>query len=516
MNLYNKERPLLFKDVVGQDKVISQLTGLLASDNRPTAFLFIGPRGTGKTTIARIMARSVNCESPNGVEPCNECASCRSILAGANMDVKELDAASNNKVEDIRELIQNTQYAAVGKRKVYILDEVHMLSQGAFNALLKTLEEPPDGCYFILCTTEEHKVPATIQSRCSRFYFERMEMAVITEYLASICDKYNVAYELDGLKLIARAADGCMRDALSILEPGMLNESLSTQMIRENLGLMEEDAVFGILQGIITGNAEEAVKTFHEVCKKGNSVAALLKEIMSACCDIVYVQQSRTTENIINTEQYIRNIKMIAGISSVEDILHIAAGLAEVYSVSSQHGNIGFFVEMEILKLIASESSYKALENRVILLEEKVAAWEANTAVIQKKPPIPCNQQDQYAGNTFDTQGMHSDDTGQVIPAGGDAKSQSDYPDTEDFDDGGLLPGDNSSLVKSDPNNDLTPENNFRPYPQHGTETTVLDDGSKVIGSINIFGTSGQEQNDQPAAASNEDIMSLGMFAGFV
>lgn len=503
MNLYNKERPLQFRDVVGQDKVVIQLKGLLVSDHMPTAFLFIGPRGTGKTTVARIMARSINCDATNEAEPCNTCKSCRSIMAGENMDVRELDAASNNKVEDIRELIQSTQYAAVGKKKIYILDEVHMLSQGAFNALLKTLEEPPEGCYFILCTTEEHKVPATILSRCSRFYFERMEVSVIADYLASICDKYNVAYELDGLRLIARAAEGCMRDALSILEPGMLNECLSTEMIREHLGLMEEEAVFGILQGIIKGNAAEAMESFHEIVKRGNSIAILLKEIMSACCDIAYTLQSGTTEKIINTEKYIQNVRLTAEIVSVDEILHIATGLAEVYSISSQHGNMDFFVEIEILKLIASESSYQALNKRVVLLEEQVSTLKISLANSQK--PATVINPEKPGEHSCETR-RSSEDSKHIITIDEEVKQQGAYPDTEEFRDGEMLPGDSSSMER----NGLAQKTNRQSC------ESVLDDGSKVVGSINLFGTSEQEKDNQPAADSNEDFLDLGMFAGFV
>ena len=198
MAIYNEYRPLTLEEVRGQEPIKNQLKAMFESGSVPNALLFVGPRGTGKTTIARIVARFVNCSDPHG-DPCNECESCKSILAGASPDVLELDAASNNKVDDVRAIIENAQYSPVGNMKVYILDEVHMFSQGAWNALLKILEEPPKNVLFILCTTEEQKIPATIVSRCRKMYFERVELSEIVDFMEDICEEKMKAYDKDAL-----------------------------------------------------------------------------------------------------------------------------------------------------------------------------------------------------------------------------------------------------------------------------------------------------------------------------
>ena len=217
--LYRKFRPDAFGDVKGQDHIVTTLRNQLQAGRIGHAYLFTGTRGTGKTTVAKIFAKTVNCEKPGEDGPCGECRSCRAIAAGASMNVIEIDAASNNGVDNIREIVEEVSYSpAEGKYKVYIIDEVHMLSIGAFNALLKTLEEPPSYVIFILATTEVHKLPVTILSRCQRYDFKRISIDTITNRMRELVDEEKARVEERALRYIARAADGSMRDALSLLD----------------------------------------------------------------------------------------------------------------------------------------------------------------------------------------------------------------------------------------------------------------------------------------------------------
>ncbi len=217
ISLYRRFRPKSFDEVVGQANTIATLTNQIASDRIAHAYLFTGSRGTGKTSTAKILARAANCEQRNGANPCNTCQTCQSILNDANIDVIEMDAASNNGVDDIRELREIVKFPPSSCRyKVMIIDEVHMLSKGAFNALLKTLEEPPEYIIFILATTEPHKVPATISSRCQHFGFKHIENDIMRDNLTDICQSLDITVEPDALNLIIKLADGAMRDAHSL------------------------------------------------------------------------------------------------------------------------------------------------------------------------------------------------------------------------------------------------------------------------------------------------------------
>ena len=217
--LYRKFRPDNFDEVKGQEHIVTTLKNQIKADRLGHAYLFCGTRGTGKTTVAKILAKSVNCENPKDGSPCNECPACRAITAGASMNVIEIDAASNNGVDNIREIRDEVQYPPTeGRYKVYIIDEVHMLSIGAFNALLKTLEEPPSYVIFILATTEAHKIPVTILSRCQRYDFKRISIDVIGERIRELADKEQVDIEDKAVRYIAKAADGAMRDALSLMD----------------------------------------------------------------------------------------------------------------------------------------------------------------------------------------------------------------------------------------------------------------------------------------------------------
>ena len=241
--LYRKFRPQEFEDVKGQEHIVTTLKNQIKADRIGHAYLFCGTRGTGKTTIAKILARAVNCEHPIDGSPCNTCKTCRAINEGTSMNVIEIDAASNNGVDNIREIREEVAYRpTTGKYKVYIIDEVHMLSTGAFNALLKTLEEPPSYVIFILATTEAHKIPITILSRCQRYDFRRITAETIAARLQELMDKEGNDVEEKAIRYIAKAADGSMRDALSLLDQCIafyLGEKLTYEKVLENLGAVD-------------------------------------------------------------------------------------------------------------------------------------------------------------------------------------------------------------------------------------------------------------------------------------
>ena len=274
--LYRKFRPTTFGDVKGQDHIVTTLQNQIKAGRVGHAFLFTGTRGTGKTTSAQILAKAVNCEAPVNGNPCGECSMCRSIAAGTSMNVIEIDAASNNGVDNIREIIEEVRYSPTeGKYKVYIIDEVHMLSAGAFNALLKTLEEPPSYVIFILATTEVHKIPITILSRCQRYDFRRITVEEISGRLRELTTAENLAVEDRALRYVATAADGSMRDAISLLDQCVafyLGETLTYDKVLEVLGTVDV-AVFGRLMAHIrTGNVTECLRLLDEIVARGREL----------------------------------------------------------------------------------------------------------------------------------------------------------------------------------------------------------------------------------------------------
>ena len=274
--LYRKFRPTTFEDVKGQDHIVTTLRNQIKAGRIGHAFLFTGTRGTGKTTSAQILARAVNCEAPEGGNPCGECSMCRSIAAGTSMNVIEIDAASNNGVDNIREIIEEVRYSPTeGKYKVYIIDEVHMLSAGAFNALLKTLEEPPSYVIFILATTEVHKIPITILSRCQRYDFRRITVEEITGRLKELTTAENLSVEDRALRYVATAADGSMRDAISLLDQCVafyLGETLTYDKVLEVLGTVDVSIFGKLMAHIRTGNVTECLRLLDEIVARGREL----------------------------------------------------------------------------------------------------------------------------------------------------------------------------------------------------------------------------------------------------
>lgn len=289
--LYRRYRPKTFDDVVGQEMTITALKNQIKENRVHHAYIFSGTRGTGKTSVAKIFARAVNCLSPVGANPCNECKVCRGILEESLFDVMEIDAASNNSVDDIREIREHVAYApAVAKKKVYIIDEVHMLSKGAFNALLKILEEPPAHALFILATTEPEKIPATILSRAQRFTFFRLKEEAIQGELARILDLEKRSYTDEGLAVIATHSDGSMRDSLSILDQvlSMDDGVVDGELVRDALGLTEEEGIFRIVDGLFTGDGALIVDALNRAYDRGKNFSLLLDALIDYFRDLLF------------------------------------------------------------------------------------------------------------------------------------------------------------------------------------------------------------------------------------
>ncbi len=288
--LYRKYRPVDFSSISGQENVVNILKKQVENLKISHAYIFSGTRGTGKTSAAKIFARAINCLDPQNGEPCNKCKACISILDGESTDVVEMDAASNNSVENIRQIRTEVMYVATNvKYRVYIIDEVHMLTTSAFNALLKTLEEPPENVVFILATTEQHKIPVTILSRCLRFEFSKITAEDIKERLKFVLGSENITYEEEALEYIAKKADGALRDALSILDRCLSedNQSLSLKVVESITGSIDRDIIINITQALVKNSVKDVLSNLEILEKKSKDLRQLVYEIMEQVLDIL-------------------------------------------------------------------------------------------------------------------------------------------------------------------------------------------------------------------------------------
>ncbi len=381
--LYRVWRPKTFSDMVGQENIVRTLRNQVTTGRIAHAYLFCGSRGTGKTSAAKIMARAINCLNPQNGDPCGECASCKTIESDASFDVYEMDAASNSRVEEIRELLEKVDYPPqFGKYKVYIIDEVHMLSNAAFNALLKTLEEPPEYMVFILATTEPQKLPATILSRCQRFDFGRFSEAQIAGHLEKVVQQSGMTAEPEALGLIARAAEGGMRDALSILDMCMgEGEHITEEHVRAALGTADRAFLFSFAGALAEKNGGECLRLVEELMRGGRDVQVFLKDL-SAHLRLLMAAKLCGPDGAIlgvtgeNAKRYAQQAEAFGQerlLRALDLCMHAEADTRWAASARSV---------LEIFALRACEQpqerDYAALLERVDELERKLAELEKN------------------------------------------------------------------------------------------------------------------------------------------
>jgi len=310
--LYRKFRPLTFDEIVGQEHIVKTLKNEIIAGRVGHAYLFNGGRGTGKTSAAKILARVVNCLNPKNGEPCNECEICKAALDGSLTDIVEMDAASNNSVEDIRSIRDEVNFLpTIAKYRVYIIDEVHMLSTGAFNALLKTLEEPPAHVKFILATTEPQKLPATILSRCQRFDFKKISEDNLIKRLNIVCKQSNIQSTPEAISTIAVLAEGGMRDALSILERCIQEDTKITQeIVKELVGIPQITSVNNLANAILNKNTQDALDNITEVLNNGKDLENFLWELTKYIKDVLVFKSKGDLE--IYSEEEKQQIKLLA------------------------------------------------------------------------------------------------------------------------------------------------------------------------------------------------------------
>lgn len=377
--LYRKYRPQSFEDVKGQEHIVTTLRNQINAGRIGHAYLFCGTRGTGKTTVAKIFARAVNCENPIDGSPCGECPTCRAILSGNSLNVIEIDAASNNGVDNIREIRDEVTYAPTeGRFKVYIIDEVHMLSSGAFNAMLKTLEEPPSYVIFILATTEAHKIPVTILSRCQRYDFHRISVDVISERLKELLIQENAQAEDKAVRYVAKSADGAMRDALSLLDQCMafyMGQTLTYDHVLEVLGAVDTERFSRLLRAVVENDVLSAMRLIEDLVTEGRDLGQFVNDFTWYLRNLLLLQSSDDMEDVLdlsseNLAMLKEECRMLSGECLMRDI-RIFSELSNQVKYSSQKR---ILIEIAVIKMCrpAMEEDYGSVLARLDLLEKKI------------------------------------------------------------------------------------------------------------------------------------------------
>lgn len=389
--LYRKFRPDNFDDVKGQDHIVTTLTNQIKANRIGHAYLFCGTRGTGKTTVAKILAKAVNCEHPVNGSPCNECAMCKAIQAGTAMNVIEIDAASNNGVDNIREIREEVAYRPTeGKYKVYIIDEVHMLSTGAFNALLKTLEEPPSYVIFILATTEAHKIPITILSRCQRYDFHRISIDTIAARLSELLTAEGVEAEEKAVRYVAKKGDGSMRDALSLLDQCIsfyLGQVLTYDKVLDVLGAVDTEVFSRLLRKVLSGDVTGSIHVLEDLITGGRELGQFVSDFTWYMRNLLLVKTSENPEEAIDVSS--ENLKFLKEESEMTDVetlmryIRIFSDLSNQIRFASQKRVL---VEIALIKLCrpAMETNLDSVLDRLRVLEKQMEERPVQQVIVRE------------------------------------------------------------------------------------------------------------------------------------
>jgi DNA polymerase-3 subunit gamma/tau len=402
--LYRKWRPQTFDEVVEQSSIVTILKNTVKTGRIAHAYLFCGTRGTGKTSMAEIFARAINCLEPQDGNPCNKCEICRGILEQRILDVTEIDAASNNGVDNIRDITEESIYAAAqAKYRVYIIDEVHMLSTGAFNALLKTLEEPPNNVVFILATTEPHRLPATILSRCQRFDFKRISRAGIIERLVKICEDLNIEYEKSALGLIAQKADGALRDAINLLDQAISSSQgkITVKSVRDASGSIDREFLERFTEKLLRGDSSAILQFADTIFSEGRDPSNFLTELMGILRDMLIVMTVRNPESMLfEDEQPLTRLKELADMTTSQELGLIIRELSKLDNSLKWAVQRKIIFEIGLLRLSDKNfaGEHEELIERINVLENRlnefISSGIRNSMPVQQDEPRIQNNED--------------------------------------------------------------------------------------------------------------------------